>query len=55
MNEIESQCELCKLPVEVQVFTLATQKGQLHFCCEGCLSVYKLLQTELSENSKDQE
>ncbi len=55
MTKIESQCELCKLPVKVEGFALAAPQGLLNFCCQGCLSVYRLLQADLGENGIDKE
>ncbi len=54
---IENPCALCGQPVEVNGFKLQTTEGEKHFCCEGCLSIYhllnedKLLTTE-KENNK---
>lgn len=36
-------CALCKQPVEIAGFCLQTAEGEKHFCCEGCLCVYQLL------------
>jgi len=40
---MEKQCDLCSLPVEVAGFQVMTAEGIKFFCCEGCLSVYRLL------------
>jgi len=37
------KCDLCDLAVEVDGFQLETTEGIKMFCCEGCLSVYRLL------------
>jgi len=37
------KCDLCDLLVETDGFQLATTEGVKVFCCEGCLSVYRLL------------
>jgi len=37
------KCDLCSLAVEVDGFQLETTEGVKVFCCEGCLSVYRLL------------
>lgn len=37
------KCDLCSLAVEVDGFQLETTEGVKEFCCEGCLSVYRLL------------
>jgi hypothetical protein len=36
-------CALCKQPVDIAGFCLQTGEGIKHFCCEGCLCVYQLL------------
>ncbi len=36
-------CELCNQPVKITGFTLQTTEGGKFFCCEGCLSIYQLL------------
>jgi len=40
---MEKVCDLCSLPVEVDGFQVETTEGVKIFCCEGCLSVYRLL------------
>ncbi|MDC9728490.1 MAG: heavy metal translocating P-type ATPase metal-binding domain-containing protein [Methyloprofundus sp.] len=37
------KCDLCGLDVEVDGFQVSTTEGLKLFCCEGCLSVYRLL------------
>jgi hypothetical protein len=37
------KCDLCGLAVKVEGFQLETIEGKKLFCCEGCLSVYRLL------------
>ena len=53
MTEQEIKCELCDLPVKVTGFTLEVAKVRLFFCCEGCLSVYRMLNFEQFENSNN--
>lgn len=36
-------CDLCQLPVEAPDFDLVTTEGEKHFCCEGCLGIYRML------------
>ncbi|MCX7066387.1 MAG: heavy metal translocating P-type ATPase metal-binding domain-containing protein [Methylococcales bacterium] len=36
-------CTLCGLAVEIEGFSVTTQKGHQRFCCAGCLSIYQLL------------
>ena len=43
MSENRSDCSLCGLPVEIVGFTLTTPQGEKVFCCEGCKSIFKLL------------
>jgi hypothetical protein len=42
-------CDLCGLPVLLDAFQAQTTEGTKHFCCEGCLGIYRLLQPD--ENS----
>ncbi|WP_305909686.1 heavy metal translocating P-type ATPase metal-binding domain-containing protein [Methylomarinum sp. Ch1-1] len=40
-------CALCSLPVELNIFTELTKDNQvLHFCCEGCKNIYRLINAE---------
>ncbi len=43
MIEPASKCSLCSLAIEVEHFSVQTIEGHKSFCCEGCLSVYSLL------------
>lgn len=43
MNAKMIKCDLCGLAVEVEGFNVVTTEGLKLFCCEGCLSVYRLL------------
>ena len=36
-------CALCGQSVEIKGFELITPDAKLPFCCEGCLSIYQLL------------
>ena len=36
-------CALCGQSVEIKGFELNARDGKLPFCCEGCLSIYQLL------------
>ncbi len=54
---IEKKCALCGQAVEVKGFNLQTTEGEKYFCCEGCLSIYHLLNedkllTTNNENNK---
>jgi hypothetical protein len=41
--EYKKPCDLCGQPVEIEGFTLVTDKGEQLFCCGGCVSIYRLL------------
>lgn len=45
MNEYLKKCAYCSLEVENTNLKLCTNPGLWvnHFCCEGCLSAYRLL------------
>ena len=42
-------CDLCGQPVEIEGFTLTTDKGEQLFCCAGCVSIYRLLNANAAE------
>jgi hypothetical protein len=46
MSDDKQSCDLCGLPVEVSGFALQTKEGDKHFCCEGCLGIYEMLNEE---------
>ncbi|WGS84883.1 metal-binding protein [Methylomonas sp. UP202] len=39
-------CALCGQPVKVGGFKLLTGDGLKRFCCEGCRSIFQLLNAE---------
>jgi hypothetical protein len=43
MKSNHKGCLLCNQPVEIPGFKLETKEGIQSFCCEGCLSIYRLL------------
>ncbi len=43
MTDTKIECNLCGLPVEIFVFSLKTPQGEKVFCCEGCKSIFQLL------------
>jgi Putative metal-binding domain of cation transport ATPase len=43
MTDTNKVCDLCGLIVEVSGFTLKTKEGLKSFCCEGCKSIFQLL------------
>lgn len=40
---MSQSCDLCGLDCGVKPFTLCTADKTLHFCCEGCKGIYKML------------
>jgi len=43
MTDSNKVCDLCGLTLEVTGFTLTTKEGHKSFCCEGCKSIFQLL------------
>jgi transposase-like protein len=43
MTDTNKVCDLCGLTVEVSGFTLTTKESHKSFCCEGCKSIFQLL------------
>jgi len=43
MSLPKEPCALCDQPVEVTGFKIETIEGLKKFCCEGCKSIYHLL------------
>ncbi|WP_305909354.1 metal-binding protein [Methylomarinum sp. Ch1-1] len=43
MAENNEPCALCGEPVVITGFSLTDQNDEKHFCCEGCLCIYRLL------------
>ena len=39
----ELVCDLCSLAVEHDVYRVRTAEGTLHFCCDGCRGIYRML------------
>ena len=50
MEATNKACALCGQPVEIPGFKLETTEGQKDFCCEGCLSIYQLLNEDKISN-----
>lgn len=46
MKETNALCDLCELTVDIEGFEVDTIEGLKYFCCEGCLSVYRLLNSD---------
>ncbi|TPQ27225.1 metal-binding protein [Methylomonas koyamae] len=42
----KSGCDLCGQPVLIGGFKLNTVQGPKKFCCEGCRSIFQLLNAE---------
>jgi hypothetical protein len=36
-------CDLCGLDIEQDRFLILTTENILHFCCEGCQGIYRML------------
>ena len=55
MKSTKPPCVLCSQPVQITGFKLETKEGQKDFCCEGCLSIYQLLNEDkfLSNNNEN--
>jgi hypothetical protein len=55
MKSTKKPCTLCSLPVEIPGFEIETKEGKKDFCCEGCLSIYQLLNEDkfLSNNNEN--
>jgi len=55
MKSTKPPCALCSQPVQITGFKLETKEGQKDFCCEGCLSIYQLLNEDkfLSNNNEN--
>lgn len=49
MRDPDKTCDLCGLPVDEKPYLLEDRGATLHFCCEGCLGIYRLL-NELDED-----
>jgi len=43
MTSSKEPCALCSQPVEITGFEVVTIEGLKKFCCEGCKSIYHLL------------
>ncbi|RIZ69690.1 MAG: metal-binding protein [Methylococcales bacterium] len=56
MTDTNKVCDLCGLIVEVSGFTLKTKEGLKSFCCEGCKSIFQLLnEDQLIPEASDQD
>ena len=54
MNTDDEPCALCSQPVKITGFALTTQEGLKRFCCEGCKSIYQLLnESKLLSNTNE--
>ncbi len=54
MTDTNKVCDLCGLTVEVSGFTLKTKAAHKSFCCQGCKSIFQLLNEDqlISEASE---
>jgi ribosomal protein L24E len=48
------RCDLCGLKVEQDRFLIHTSETVLHFCCEGCQGIYRMLRQPDESVSKEQ-
>jgi hypothetical protein len=48
-------CDLCGLTVEQDRFLIHTSENVLHFCCEGCQGIYRLLHQPKEQADKGKE
>ncbi len=49
MTETKKVCNLCGLPLKNVSFSLKTNEADKIFCCEGCKSIYQLLNEDDNE------
>jgi hypothetical protein len=54
MKSTKPSCALCSQPVHITGFKLETKEGQKDFCCEGCLSIYQLLNEDKLISNKNE-
>jgi len=54
MKSTKSSCALCSQPVQIAGFKLETREGRKDFCCEGCLSIYQLLNEDKLLSNKNE-
>ncbi|TSA39564.1 MAG: metal-binding protein [Methylococcaceae bacterium] len=48
-NYEKTICPLCGQTAKINRFALTTLNNEsLHFCCQGCLSIYQLLHSNIS-------
>lgn len=56
MDKPDYPCDQCHQPVELEGFCFEADSGLKRFCCEGCLSIYRLLNPVLSpKNNKEED
>ncbi|MFM8340599.1 MAG: heavy metal translocating P-type ATPase metal-binding domain-containing protein [Methylomonas sp.] len=51
MNQTSDLCVYCKSLPSSSGFKLKTKEGEKLFCCQGCLSIYQMLNTDNSQDS----
>jgi len=47
----KESCALCHQPVDIKGFILLRNAQTKYFCCEGCLSIYKLFHKNISRSN----
>ncbi|NBV75079.1 MAG: metal-binding protein [Methylococcaceae bacterium] len=55
MEKAAYLCDQCGEPVKLEGFACQTDQGFKKFCCEGCLSIYRLLHPDLNPKNTNQE
>lgn len=56
MKPVDYPCDLCGQPVKVPGFELdVAPDGVKKFCCEGCLSIFQLLNPETTTHNNNKE
>lgn len=56
MQQDDTHCVHCNLPVKISGFVLYTLEGKKYFCCEGCKIIFKIYHSEIciNDNSNNQ-
>lgn len=53
MNQTSDLCAYCKSLPSSSGFKLITKEGEKLFCCQGCLSIYQMLNNDNTQASND--
>lgn len=52
MNQTSDLCAYCKSLPSSSGFKLITKEGEKLFCCQGCLSIYQMLNNDDDDDSQ---